>query len=259
MLVHVGTLLYVFFTALYSFAFIRRIMTDLTHSATLLNAPSIPLTSIIGFAEVLQSFDLPDRAQRSTALIHKSGKRLMNTLNSVLDMSQLEAEAMTLHPTEVDVETVLQEAVRIQQRRADDAGVQVQVQVSDAPLLATIDQTAFERVVTHLVDNAIKFSPEQSTVQVCLQSTDSQLQLTVEDRGIGIDEAFLPDLFEAFKQESTGDARAYEGSGLGLAITKRLVDLMDGSICVESTKGKGTTFVVEWPRHARPDAVSVAE
>lgn len=218
-----------------------------------------PLTSVIGFSEMLKSIDLPERAQKCTALIHKSGKRLMTTLNAVLDLSQLEAEAMTLHPTEIDVATVLQETVDIQQRRAEDTGGQVQVQVPEGPLLATLDRTAFERVATHLVNNAIKFSPEQGAVHVRLQATDSQLQLTVEDSGIGIDETFLPHLFEPFKQESTGDARAYEGNGLGLAITKRLVDMMEGTICVETAKGEGTTFVVEWPRHTCSDAASSAE
>lgn len=218
-----------------------------------------PLTSVIGFSEVLKSIDLPERAQKCTALIHKSGKRLMNTLNSVLDLSQLEAEAMRLHPIEIDVAAVLQETVHIQQRRFSNAGVHVQVQVSDDPLPATIDQAAFACVVRHLVDNAIKFSPEESTVRVRLRARDTRLQLIVKDRGIGIDETFLPHLFDAFKQESTGDARAYEGNGLGLAITKRLVDLMGGSISIETAKGEGATFVVDWPRHTGADAVSVSE
>ncbi|MGM0705516.1 MAG: PAS domain-containing protein [Bacteroidota bacterium] len=209
-----------------------------------------PLTSVIGFSEMLKSIDLPERAQQCTALIHKSGKRLMNTLNSVLDLSQLEAGAMRLHPNEIDAVTVLQETVHIQQRRADDAKVHIQVETPTDPVPVTLDQTAFERVVTHLIDNAVKFSPEHSTVQVRLHASSEHLQLAVQDNGIGIDETFLPHLFDAFKQESTGDARTYEGNGLGLTITKRLVDLMEGTIRVDTTKGEGTTFVVEWPRHA---------
>ena len=72
--------------------------------------------------------------------------------------------------------------------------------------------------------------------------------------GIGIDDNFLPHVFDAFRQESSGNARQFEGSGLGLAITARLVDLMDGTIDVESAKGEGTTFTVAWPREAEQEA-----
>jgi signal transduction histidine kinase len=85
---------------------------------------------------------------------------------------------------------------------------------------------------------------------VHLHPTPDAVEIAVADTGVGIDEAFLPDLFEAFTQESTGNTRAFEGSGLGLAITKRLVDLMGGTISVESTKGEGTTFTVRLPRES---------
>ncbi|PEN08518.1 hypothetical protein CRI93_05275 [Longimonas halophila] len=207
-----------------------------------------PLTSVIGFSDVLMSLDLPERARKCTTLIHKAGRRLLNTLNSVLDLSQLQADAMTLHPAEFDAASVLRSTVRMQRRQADEGVVCLDVHAPEEPVPVVLDQTAFERVVTHLVDNAVKFSSEGETVTVQLQASDQQLQLDVQDTGIGIDADFLPHLFDAFKQESTGDARAYEGNGLGLAITKRLVDLMGGSIRVESIKGEGTTFYVEWPR-----------
>jgi PAS domain S-box-containing protein len=213
-----------------------------------------PLTSIMGFSDVLMSTELPERAQKCTALIHKAGRRLLNTLNSVLDLSQLQAEAMTLHPAEFDAASVLRRVVRVQARQADNSAVHLHVEAPKEPMPAVLDQTAFEQIVTHLVDNAVKFSSEEGTVTVQLQASDQQLQLDVQDTGIGIDADFLPHLFEAFKQESTGDSRAYEGNGLGLAITKRLVDLMGGSIRVESTKGNGTTFYVKWPRwNTEPD------
>jgi signal transduction histidine kinase len=85
-------------------------------------------------------------------------------------------------------------------------------------------------------------------VHLALTAAPDQIGIVVTDTGVGIDPEFVPHLFDAFHQESTGDAREFEGSGLGLSITKRLVNLMGGTITVDSTKGEGTTFTVTLPR-----------
>ncbi len=105
--------------------------------------------------------------------------------------------------------------------------------------------------MTNLVSNAVKFT-EEGRVTVTVEGTAETLQIAVADTGRGIDPAFLPSLFEEYQQESTGYGRVAEGSGLGLAITKQLVDLMGGTIEVESEVGTGTTFCVRLPREVAP-------
>ena len=109
------------------------------------------------------------------------------------------------------------------------------------------DPTKVRQVLTNLVGNALKFT-EEGSVRIYIEPDGEFLNVRVRDTGIGIDEEFLPQLFEEFVQESDGPSRIYEGSGLGLAITTRLVKLMNGKISVDSKKGEGSTFTVTLPR-----------
>ena len=213
-----------------------------------------PLTSIIGFSELLRDMDLPASADQFTKLILRGGRRLLNTLNSVLDLSQLEAGSMILRPEEVSLRPLVRNLVERFGPQAREADVQLDVTVPSAPTRATIDPTALRRIVSNLISNAIKFTDGGGHVAVRLTAHPDTFVIDVTDTGVGIDPAFVPHLFEAFTQESTGDARAFEGSGLGLTITKRLVELLGGSITVESVKGEGSTFTVQLPRTAREDA-----
>ena len=131
--------------------------------------------------------------------------------------------------------------------------VTMSVDVPDRAVYALLDERYLEQILRNLVGNAIKFT-EDGTVTVSVAGGADQVTLEVADTGIGIDPAFIPDLFRDFKQESQGVGRTYEGSGLGLAITARLVDLMEGTITVQSEKGEGSTFRVELPR--RPSAAT---
>ena len=208
-----------------------------------------PLTSIIGFAEILRE-EANDTTERFAELIYASSQRLMETLKSVLDLSKLEAGAMTLNPAPVAVHTEVQNTVELFQPRADEHEVALTAHGVDTKCAAVLDKNALDRVLSNIISNAIKFTPEGGSVDVSLRSSNDSIELEVADTGVGIDETFLPELFEAFTQESTGNTRAFEGSGLGLAITKRLVDLMGGDIDVQSTKDEGTTFTVRLPREA---------
>ncbi len=215
-----------------------------------------PLTSVIGFAEVLGEMDLEPPADRFTRMIYRGGRRLLDTLNSMLDLSQLEAGAVTMRPKTVAIGPLVRDLVADFELRAQEASVELMVDAPAPSVLATVDVGGLERVVNNLLSNAIKFTGEGQApggrVAVDLRAAADQLTLVVTDTGVGIEEGFLPDLFEAFKQESTGDGRGFEGSGLGLAITSELVGLMGGAISVESVKGEGTTFTVTLPRHLEP-------
>ncbi|WP_051141357.1 PAS domain S-box protein [Salisaeta longa] len=205
-----------------------------------------PLTAILGFSEVLAD-ELAAEHERFARLIHQSSNRLLRTLNAVLDLARLDAQAYAMHTERLDIRELIRDTVAMLEAQADENNVTLTVHLPDAPLQGTYDKNAIERVLTNLLGNAIKFTPPGGTVQVRAERTDGWATIAVEDTGIGISKAFMETIFEAFTQESEGTNRTYEGTGLGLSITKRLVEAHDGTIAIESTKGEGTTVTVQLP------------
>ena len=206
-----------------------------------------PLTTVIGYAGVLAE-EVSDRHREFAQFIRNSGERLMETLNSVLSLAQLEASGVEIQFDVLEIAAEAREIVDLFQPLADEKGLALRfVPPEQGNPLAHLDRGALSSVMQNLIGNAIKFT-EEGSVTVRITLDDQDVHLHVEDTGIGIDADFLPHLFDEFVQESTGMRRSHEGSGLGLAITKRLVDLMNGCIQVESTKGEGTVFTVSFPR-----------
>ncbi|PEN14252.1 hypothetical protein CRI94_04225 [Longibacter salinarum] len=239
-----------------------------------------PLTNVIGFADVLAQ-EVPD-SQRSLVLhIQKGGRRLLQTLNSVLDHAQLESETVRIRPSRVDICELVADAVSFFRPHAEQNGVSLSVRVPKDEVFVYTDAAALERVVNNLISNALKFTPEGSVVVevsvgtedrpealsaatdgarslqrsrrygVAVGRTDAEhlpVEILVRDTGVGIDQDFLPNLFVPFEQESTGLRRSFEGTGLGLSISARLVEMLGGVIAVDTEKGSGSTFRVNLPR-----------
>ncbi len=210
------------------------------------------LTGILGFAEVLEE-ELTGRQKETARLVRRSGQRLLHTVNEILMLSRLEAGGVTLHPQEVDVTAEIAEEVQLLLRWAEEKGLGLHVRQPAMPVTARIDPGAFRRVLENLVSNAIKYT-EHGTVEIGVKTDAEHLYLTVKDTGIGISPEFMPHLFEEFSRESSGMVGRQEGTGLGLAITKRLVEMMNGEIRVESEPGKGTRFLVIFPLYATAPA-----
>ncbi len=221
-----------------------------------------PLTSIIGFAEAIGDAT-PDAVEedgqsipRFASLIEKSGRRLLDTLNSVLDFSQLEAGSLQLQLQKVNLAAEIEETIGIYQPRATDADIDLSMTLpNDLPDIYA-DPEAFRRILRNLLSNAVKFTGSGGSITVSARPQDDTVQIQVEDTGIGIEEEFVPHLFDAFEQESTGSKRTHEGSGLGLAVAQRLVQLMQGDITVSTEKGIGTRFTIELPKNA-PETAQV--
>ena len=209
-----------------------------------------PLTGILGYAELLA--DEVDGDQRDfVAAISQSGIRLLDTLNSVLDLARLESDGVRPDLRRVDVAREVREAVRVLGPLAAKRGLTLAVD-APGPATASLDAACLGRIVTNLVGNALKFTEHGGvTVTVTADGSGSpdgpRVSVRVADTGIGISEAFLPHLFDEFRQETDGPARSHEGSGLGLSITKRLADLMGGRIEVESRRPGGSAFTVSFP------------
>ena len=204
-----------------------------------------PLTAVIGFADLLLD-EVDDGCRDLVEAIDSGGRRLLNTLNSVLDVARLDAGRETLHPAPLDVAERVRACATLLRPLADRAGLRLDVVVPDGPVWATLDASGLDRVLTNLAGNAVKFT-ERGGVTVGVERDGDAVRVYVSDTGIGIDAAFLPDLFAEFRQQSEGDARSHEGTGLGLAITQRLVALMDGEVDVQSAVGGGSTFTVTLP------------
>ena len=208
-----------------------------------------PLTGILGFAQVLSS-EVEDRQREWVELIEQSGQRLLDTLNSVLDLAQLEAQSVELDRHVLDVGREVQDVVALL-RPLVPARVELRVEAPPSPVFAELDRSALHRVLNNLVGNALKFT-EAGRVCVAVSAEDGRVALRVRDTGIGIAPDFIPHLFDEFKQESSGLDRTHEGNGLGLAITKQLTELMGGTIAVESLQGVGSVFTVSFPQAPAP-------
>ena len=207
-----------------------------------------PLTSIIGFSELL-SERLDDERAQFNERIQKSGHRLMKTLNSVLEFSQLEAGGQSLRVTTVCLVEVAREAVEMLRPRAQEKEIVLRMKCSGTEEVeGRWNEEALHRIAGNLLGNALKFTPAGGQVMAHVWAEETEAVLEVEDTGVGISEAALPDIFDAFKQESEGLRREYEGSGLGLSIVDQLVQGMGGRIEVESEKGEGSRFIVRLPR-----------
>lgn len=204
-----------------------------------------PLSSIMGSAELLAR-EAPDEHHDTIERIVRSSQRLLETINSVLDLSKLETRSVEPEPKSIDLADELLGTVEIFQPQAAEGDIELSAELSEDPMPAELDPTMLHRITDNLLSNAVKFTEPGGSVMLRARATDETVTIEVEDTGIGIDEDFLPDLFESFSRSD--DAAGQEGTGLGLAITKRLTELMGGAIEVESEKGVGTTFTVHLPR-----------
>ena len=204
-----------------------------------------PLTSIIGFTGVLKD-SLSGSNAEYARLACEDGERLMDTLDPGLELSNLEAGVIQPSTQQIDLVQLAPRTVELSRPEAEAADLSLSFEATEDTLDGRWAPTLVQRALSNLIRNAIEFTPNGGTVTIRVGSSGSNAALEVEDTGVGISDEFRPRRFDAFTQESEGLKRDYEGSGLGLAIVNRLVDLMDGEIEVESTKG-GSRFTVILP------------
>ncbi len=211
-----------------------------------------PLAAIIGFADIL-SHDLSGEQREFAALIYQSGERLLDTFNSVLTLASFDSGNLQIDLKPVDLRAEASEAIAMLRQSAEQKGLALDLG-APGPVPVLADSAALHRILHNLVANAIKFT-EAGSVCVRVYAEPSEEEggargvIEVTDTGIGIEESFLPYLFEPFHQQSKGMARAHEGAGLGLAIVKRLTEMMNGTLKVRSQVDVGTTFRVALPLH----------
>ena len=215
-----------------------------------------PLTSINGFSQILKEELAPPHSHIADRIQHDS-KRLQETIDSVLRLSRLETTDVSLDRTSVDLRSVVQTVHTRLHPKLEQEAIDFSFDRPSTPITAHASRGAVTRIVTNLLDNAVKFTPEGGRVALRVyqsRNASSEAVIEIEDTGIGIDEEFLPVLFDSFTQESQGLSREYDGLGLGLAIVHQLVDLLNGTIDVTTEKGTGTCVIVRLPAHAHADS-----
>jgi cell cycle sensor histidine kinase DivJ len=209
-----------------------------------------PLNAIVGFSEMMTSGvvgELSPAHREYANIIHQSGHHLLDVVKMLLDMSRLEAGKFELQTEVFEPPALVEPCFKIVDALAKERHIQL---VADLPrLLPQLvgDERAVRQIVINLLSNAIKFSHENGVVTLSMKRQGSQLNISVADRGIGMDGDAVSRIGEPFFQAQDGLARRYEGTGLGLSIVKGLVDLHDGVLKAISSPGEGTTITVLLP------------
>jgi signal transduction histidine kinase/ActR/RegA family two-component response regulator len=206
-----------------------------------------PLTAVLGWAQMLQSERLPaDQARHAIAVIERSARAQRQLIEDLLDVSRIVSNRLRIAREPVPLAAVVDQALDAVRPEAAARKIQIESVLSDSSLVLG-DARRLEQVVWNLAWNAVKFSQASGKVTVRLERDGGHLVLTVADTGVGIPSAFLPHVFEWFRQADPA-ARSQAGLGLGLGIVRHLVQLHGGSVRAESRgEGRGATFVVRLP------------
>ena len=177
----------------------------------------------------------------------KTIDRLARIINDFLDMSKIEAGKMKLNMVQFDIRLVVNEVVKNLAVLAEEKNIKLKTILSDSELPINADYDGIIRVLTNLVNNAIKFTPKGGNINIRTRGFDSKIAIEVEDSGPGIDSNVLKKIFERFVQVERSVGPGFQGTGLGLAIAKELVEFHGGKIEVQSQVGRGTKFTVSLP------------
>jgi signal transduction histidine kinase len=210
-----------------------------------------PLNAIIGFTRlVLRKTEgqIPDLQKENLQKVLVSSEHLLNLINSLLDLSKIEAGRMDVFVESFTLNELIDTVVSTVEPMLKDGRVLLIKDISaDIPALNT-DREKLRQIILNLVSNAVKFT-EEGKIKISAQKENGSLKLSISDTGVGIAKEALDYIFEEFRRADTPNIKKYGGTGLGLAIVKKLVILLGGDIGVESEVGKGSKFTVKLPIH----------
>jgi PAS domain S-box-containing protein len=213
-----------------------------------------PLNVILGLCQLLErDRDLPLAPLQNEAVVRmeRNARSLLELVNDLLDYSRLEAGRAALHLEMIDVGQIIKEITEDYVAEAGDKKIELRVEIMPDLGRAMSDRHKLEQVMTNLLGNAIKFTAEGAVTVVAGPVNADRWYLEVRDTGIGISRDALTYIFDEFRQVDDRLARSYGGTGLGLAITRKIVELMEGEMTVESEPQEGSRFRIIWPRIIR--------
>ncbi len=212
-----------------------------------------PMNAILGFTNfALKENDLSIIKDEYLPKIQISSKHLLMLINDVLEMSRIESGKIELNETPCHLGILSREILSVINPQAKDKNINLFSKAVIKDNYVYCDKLRMNQIITNLLSNALKFTHREGTVHVefiqheCEEAGYANFELVVKDNGIGMSKEFAKNVFEPFEQERTSTVSGMEGTGLGLAIVKKIVDLMDGTISVQSKEGQGTTFKVNF-------------
>ena len=213
-----------------------------------------PMNAIIGFTNIAMKHDPKPEVKNCLQKIGESSEHLLTLINDVLDISRIESGKIKFVPIPLDITEVADTVLSITQGFLSNRNVEFRSHpaVPETPFVLA-DAVRIREVLVNILGNAVKFTGDGGTIAFeasyapCPDGRHITARYRVADTGVGMSEEFVEHIFDEFSQEENGARTQYKGTGLGMAITKRYVDLMGGTISVESKKGEGSAFTVELP------------
>ncbi len=212
-----------------------------------------PLNSILGFSEVMLGSVKNKTDEKYLKTIYSGGKTLLDLINEILDLAKIESGKLDIIPEYVDFRATISEVKRFFSRQIEEKGLDFSLVIDpDFPKTIFIDEIRMRQILINLIGNAVKFTAE-GYVRMRVKSESRKddfldFEISVSDSGIGIKKIDHNSIFESFMQQSGQDSKKYGGTGLGLTISKKLVEMMNGSIMVESEPGVGSKFSIRFSR-----------
>ena len=213
-----------------------------------------PMVGILGFSQLLVISDDIEEVNEMAELILNSGKRLMETLNLILDLSSIEAGESGIELLAFDIITEISNAVDIFKPLASKKNLKIEFNCDFDDLQIYSSRKAIESILNNLISNAIKFTNEGTiSLSICTEIENSieWVLIEVKDTGIGIEEKNYEQIFKEFRQVSEGLGRSHEGTGLGLTLTKKYTEILGGTISIKSKINEGTSFTIKLPVNAK--------
>jgi|GEM_PF-1231550 len=212
-----------------------------------------PLNGILGFTDVLRMEIQEEELRQMADFIHTSGYRLLDTLNSIIDLSIIESNKMEIEYSEIILHNLVSDKVKLFKSSASNKNLDLTYEIEDEDVVIYSDKKILNNLLNNLIDNAIKYTTEGSVkvyAAVNEQESKTWLRLSVSDTGIGIEADKIKNIYDQFRQGSEGHDRQFEGAGLGLTICKKYVEILGGKIVVESKINQGSEFSVFIPLEA---------
>ena len=213
-----------------------------------------PMNAIIGFTNIALKQEPKPEVRNCLNKISNSSEHLLTLINDVLDISRIESGKVKFVPIPVDIRTVADTVLGIMQGFLHDRSIEFRTNLAmtETPYVFA-DAVRIREVLVNILGNAVKFTEDGGSIEFDTSYHPGEddrhmmVRYRVADTGVGMTEEFTEHIFDEFSQEESSARTQYKGTGLGMTITKRYVDLMNGTICVESEKGRGSTFIVEIP------------
>ncbi|MBE0645821.1 MAG: PAS domain S-box protein [Bacteroidetes bacterium] len=218
--------------------------------ATMSHELRTPLNGILGFASLLEEALEDEGLRDMAAVINTSGHRLLETLNSILDLSIIEADKLNVNWDDVAVTDIIAEVEVLYKANARKKGLSLRSQLPETALTIRSDERLLRQILTNLLNNAVKYTETGGITLVVETASDIHregISIHVCDTGIGISPHDQEVIFDEFRQASEGYSRAYDGSGLGLSVSQKFAHVLGGRITLQSTPGKGSCFTLHLP------------